>query len=353
MINRSLIELVKGRIREFCREPSALIFVVCMPVIWICVLGLALSDTQEKPVFVGLINQNDSRHGFYENIRHALGEYPNRIKVKEVAQEEGYTQLKRGNIWLLVVPDTDKDSIDYVYDPELSEGSRAFQTVNDVIQSSFGRTDPVKTQTRSLEVPGARYVDFLIPGLLIFSLFTTSMFGTGMTIVSNRRENLLKRYLATPMNPYSYILSHIIGRIFIFAIEVFVVLLTGMAIFGFRIQGSLPLFLTCALISTACFTSIAVLLAARNSNTATYNGTINFLTLPMMIFAGVWFSRDHLPEWINMVASYLPLTLGVDCARLIALESANWVAVAPTLLLLLAYTAIFTCIAKIRFRWYT
>lgn len=354
MIDKSLRELVKGRIREFSREPSALIFVIFMPVIWICVLGLALSDNGAKPIYVAIVAEEKSTpKPFHENVVHALKEFPSKINVSETRMDEANTLLKRGSIWLVIKPRTKDRTIEYIYDAKHSEAARAYQLANDTIQSSFGRTNPIQTQVNPFKAPGARYVDFLIPGLLVFSLFTTSMFGTGMTIVSNRRENLLKRYLATPMNPYYYILSHIIGRSFIYVVETTVVLLTGMAIFGFVIQGSFGLFLLSNLIATACFTSIAILLAARNSNTATYNGMINFLTLPMMIFGGVWFARDHLPGWMNQIATYLPMTLGVDSARKIAIESATLVQVWPQLVLLLSYTAVFTVLAKMRFRWFS
>ena len=56
MINKSLVEMVKGRWREFKREPSAMFFVVFMPILWMLILGLAFSDSKQERYSIGLKN---------------------------------------------------------------------------------------------------------------------------------------------------------------------------------------------------------------------------------------------------------------------------------------------------------
>ena len=41
MMRKGLVELTKCRLREFAREPSAMIFVILMPIIWMIVIGFA------------------------------------------------------------------------------------------------------------------------------------------------------------------------------------------------------------------------------------------------------------------------------------------------------------------------
>ena len=43
-LRKSLIEMTKGRLREFRREPSAFFFVLFMPLLWMFILGLAFSE---------------------------------------------------------------------------------------------------------------------------------------------------------------------------------------------------------------------------------------------------------------------------------------------------------------------
>ena len=58
MLSLSLKEMVKGRWREFCREPSALIFVILMPIMWMLILGFALNNKSDNRLRVGLVETN-------------------------------------------------------------------------------------------------------------------------------------------------------------------------------------------------------------------------------------------------------------------------------------------------------
>ena len=352
MISRSLVEMVKGRWREFRREPSAMFFVVVMPVIWMIILGLAFSNKGPEKYVVGL-SLEDARQApeLAAWIRTGLTQ-SREIKFIEAPRVDLEPQVLRGEILVMLVPQPGVKSLNFYFDPANPEAVRAKRQTNEVIQSYLGRRDPLPTVSKPVRVVGSRYIDFLIPGLLALSLFTSSLFGTGMTIVANRRENLLKRYCATPMNPWEYIASHIIGRLFILAIEISVIIFTGQLLFGFQVQGSWWNLLGTAILATASFTSIGILCGSRTASTATYNGVNNLLTLPMMMLAGVWFARSGFPDWLASISDFFPLTAAVDALRKITLEGASLVTVGPELAILTAYTIACTVLARITFRWY-
>lgn len=173
-----------------------------------------------------------------------------------------------------------------------------------------------------------------------------------MTIVANRREKLLKRYVATPMNPYNYILSHIIGRFFIFLVEFVSVSLAGILIFGFTNQGSWVDYSLFALFATAVLTALGILCSSRTTNGAAYNGMVNLLALPMMFLSGVWFSRNGFPEVFAEAVRYLPLTPIVDGLRKISLEGLSILDLKFEMMVLTGYLVVSVVAAKKAFKWY-
>jgi ABC-2 type transport system permease protein len=207
---------------------------------------------------------------------------------------------------------------------------------------------------RSGDVPlsDVRYVDFLIPGLLAVSILSTSVWGVGMTIVSNRKENVLKRLLATPMHAYQYILSHVIGRSAILLLEVGSQLLAGFLIFRFTVTGSLITYLLFALLGASTLTAFGIMLGSRTANTGAINGIANLVALPMMALSGAWFNRSHLPEWLAKGVKYLPLSPLVDGLRKIALEGAGFQDLAFEAGLLGLYFVVFSAVAVKAFKWY-
>ncbi|MFK7872980.1 MAG: ABC transporter permease [Oligoflexales bacterium] len=345
MLNSSLWQMILGRLREFQREPSAMVFVLTMPLVWMMLLGFVFSDPKPQTYGVGVHMSVPSE------VKIALQKTPY-LDVRVSEQLEDFRNpIRRGELQVVVSLLAD-GRYRYQYDPGHPKGLEARRALDEIVQRSLGRADAVSFYDEPKQETGGRYIDFLIPGLLALSLFTTSLFGTGMTIVASRRENILKRYRATPMSPILYFISHILGRYVISFIEFSVIMIAGWLFFGFQVSGSWCLFALLCVLGTAAFTALSILCGARTANSAAYAGMNNLVTLPMMILSGVWFSRHSFPEWLSFICDLLPLTPLVDGLRRVALEGADMAAVQSEMLILVVYTVGATALTKKIFRWY-
>ncbi len=348
-ISASFIQMVLARYREFRREPSAFFFVIFMPVLWMLILGVAFSEKKPEVFGIGVLTDESQetvkKNPMFQSIQKNDGV---KLLIGDQTQQDKF--LKRGQV--SVILEWKDDNLVYKYDPKNPNSIRARHFINSIIQEHFGRKDPIAPEDRMITVVGSRYIDFLVPGLLALSILTTSLFGTGMTIVSNRRENLLKLYMTTPMKPYEYILSHITGRYIIFAFEIVTVMLTAYVFFGFSVSGNFFSFLIFAMVGTAVFTSLGILIGSKTRNTIVFSGIVNITTVALMMLGGVWFSRDGFPGWLYGISEFLPLTALVDGLRLIALEGAGIIQVLPQLGLLIVYGIVSAVTARKLFKWY-
>ena len=59
---------------------------------------------------------------------------------------------------------------------------------DDALQRAEGRQDPVPVRERLVQEQGARYIDFLIPGLLGMNLMGSGIWGLGFAIVDARKN---------------------------------------------------------------------------------------------------------------------------------------------------------------------
>src|SRR5437870_2342775 len=102
-----------------------------------------------------------------------------------------------------------------------------------------GRVDPVRVEDERVTEPGARYIDFLIPGLLGMNLMGSGLWGVGFSVVQARTKRLLKRYMATPMRRSHYLLSFVLSRLVFLFVEVAALVGFGWWIFDVGVRGSL------------------------------------------------------------------------------------------------------------------
>ncbi|MEZ4741021.1 MAG: ABC transporter permease [Bdellovibrionota bacterium] len=350
MFSKSLVEMVKGRVREFKREPSAMFFVVLMPIIWMSILGAAFSGNRNEVFSIALFS-SDLKQESNNSLYQFLKDDPQlQILIGEANEHSSW--LKGGKVSVIVKLDMAAKQVEYHYDPNNPMSSKARMQVNDKIQKFAGRSEVVKSKDDTVIITGSRYIDFLIPGLLALTILTSSLFGTGMTIVVNRRDNLLKQYLTTPMNPYEYIISHIIGRFIILIVEFAAIMVFGIVVFDFQMQGRWLDYILISILGSAVFAAIGILAGARSNNASAYNGKTNLIALPMMMLSGVWYSRAGFPNWLAQIIDYLPLTPLVDSLRKIALEGVSILRLGPEIAVLIVYLVVATIFAKRRFVWF-
>lgn len=348
MISRSLVEQIKCRWREFRREPSAFFWVIFMPIVWMLALGFAFSEPKPEIYGIGW-PQEQSASEFGNQVHEALMKSA-QIKLREADTQELINHVKRGEISLIVSSESGKAS--YWLDAANPEARRARDYVDNLIQKAGGRTDPITTSEFPMQSQGGRYVDFLIPGLLGLSIMTSSLFGIAMTIVANRRENLLKRYMATPMRPWEYVVSHSIGRMIILTAEFLAVMVTGVLIFKFQVFGHWGSYILLTILGAAAFTAIAILCASRTKSIPMVSGITNLISLPMMMLSGVFFSKNNFPDWLQQGVAYLPLTALNDALRKIALEGQSLTQVSQEMLVLGGYFVVGSVLSLKLFKWY-
>lgn len=347
MLNRSLKEQVKGRWREFRREPSAFFWVVFMPIVWMLVLGFTFNEEKQEVYGVGwLTTQSSSSDSF----KQTLDQDPY-IKLYSLDRQQLETLLKRGEISIFVAS-KEGEGFSFVYDANNPLAQRAKLKVNESLQVAAGRKDVLSIEDKRIDAKGLRYVDFLIPGLLGLSIMTSSLFGIGMTIVSNRKENLLKRYVATPMPASSYVLSHIIGRGFILTVEFLAVMVSAWLLFDFSVEGWLLEYVLFSIVGAASFTAISMLCASRTRSIPMISGLTNLLSLAMIMLSGVFFSKSNFPQWMQEIVNFLPLTALNDGLRKIALEGVHLQALSFELGVLSIYFFICSVLATRFFKWY-
>lgn len=196
-----------------------------------------------------------------------------------------------------------------------------------------------------------RYVDWVVPGILAMNLMFSSLMGVGFVLVRYRKNGVLKRMKATPLNAFEFLSAQIGSRfIIVMGVATFVFTVTHILL-NFIMQGSyLDLFLIYAL-TTVCMISLGVLVASRIRSEELAGGLVNLISWPMMLLSGIWFSLEGSPPIVRQVSYIFPITHLVNGARDIMLEGAGLVDIMPNLLVLTGMTIVFLSAGSLLFKW--
>ena len=337
----ALAELTLARFRLFFREPSALFWTFGFPVVLAVALGVAFRNRPPEAVHVAV----EAGPGAERTLA-ALVSAEVRATVEDAATARA--KLRVGKVSVVLVPG---DPRTYRYDETRPEARLARLMIDDRLQRAEGRSDPTRVSEEHVTEPGARYIDFLVPGLLGMTLMSSSMWGIGYVIVELRTKKLVKRMLATPMRKGDFLLSFVVMRALFVLIEVPVLVAFGWIAFGVRVVGSVLLVLAVSLLGALAFAGLGLLVASRAQNTQTVGGLMNLVMMPMFVGSGVFFSSANFPEAVQPVLRTLPLTALNDALRAVINEGAGAGAVArPMFILGLCGVLSFAGALKL-FRW--
>ena len=341
-----LLELTLTRVREFLREREAVFWVFIFPVLMTFALGIAFRNTAPEKTFVAI--EGDATNPSVSQIATVLAHSPE-ISSSVLAPDEAAMALRSGKVAIVIKPANDSYSLRF--DPTRPESRTAKLIIEDVLQRAKGRTDVVQLGEEKIIEPGARYVDFLVPGLIGMNLMGSGLWGLGFTIVIARSRKILKRFAATPMRRSHYLLSFMLSRLVFLFLEVAAVVVFAWLAFGFTVRGS---WLTVALITLLggfTFSGIGLLVAARPTTIEGVSGLMNFIMLPMWLLSGTFFSSERFPQVFQPFIKALPLTALNTLLRSVMNEGAplwsNWMHVA----ILLGWLFISFVVALKIFKW--
>jgi len=342
--DRPLVQLTRVRYREFFREPEAVFWVFIFPVLLAAGLGIAFRNRAPERTVVGVVApQGDTT--LVSALRRG-----SELDPKPMTDSAAAQALRTGDV-ALVVGRSDDGAVEYRYDDTRPEARTARLLVDDALQQSEGRKDPLAVRERLVRERGARYIDFLVPGLLGMNLMGSGIWGLGFAIVDARKKRLLKRLIATPMSRWQYLASFALSRLTLLFIEVGLLLGFAVLAFGVPLRGSIPLLILICLLSSLCFASLGLLIASRAQTMEGASGLMNLVMLPMWIFSGVFFSSSRFPDAIQPLIQLLPLTAVIDALRANVLRGAGWQAAGPELGIIIGWMAVSFVLALKLFRW--
>lgn len=341
-----LIELTTMRVREFLREREAVFWVFIFPVLMTFALGIAFRNTAPDKTFVAI--EADAINPSVSELANVLAHSPD-ISSSVLPADEAARALRSGKVEIIIRPAAGSYSLRF--DPTRPESRTARLIVDDVLQRAKGRTDVVTVGEARITETGARYVDFLVPGLIGMNLMGSGLWGLGFTVVIARSRKLLKRFAATPMRRSHYLLSFILSRLVFLFLEVAAVVVFAWLVFGFTVRGSWLGLSLIVLLGGFTFSGIGLLVAARPTTIEGVSGLMNFIMLPMWLLSGTFFSSERFPQVFQPFIKALPLTALNTLLRAVMNEGAplwaNWINVA----ILLAWLLISFVVALKIFRW--
>jgi ABC-2 type transport system permease protein len=352
--------ICKASLRALMRSPTAIIFSLVFPFIFILVFGFIGGGG--PTVRIAFSQASDTNSPF----RHALMQIKNiRIVQKDSLSLED--DLQKGRITAILDLQTSPDSSlpRYVVSTRTSTAAAdRIQILNSILTSVAVQLDrnayrdapSVAKVEQPVVIPGRIYrtIDFILPGQLGFSLLSAAVFGIAFMFFHLRQTLVLKRFYATPINRLNIVLGEVAARsIFQLAVTAFI-LICGALFFNYTLVHGFVTFIEILVLSfyaLIVFMGFGFVVSGVAKNESVIPPFANLITLPQFLLGGTFFSVEAFPSWLQPVSKVLPMTHLNTAMRNIAFEGAHLWDVWRELGVLGIWGVVVYAIAVKVFRW--
>ena len=343
--------LAKYSLISSLRNRASYFFSLIFPLAFIAVFGLI--GNSSSSITIGISDTVDHANPIYTTLQTVAGQSNAPLKLATGNTTDLETQLKQGKIGGILVPAADSTP----RTPRLTLETTSGDPANAAAAQSFmnGITSqlnlraagvvnpPIAVENKEVSGKVYRYIDFILPGQIGFSLLSIATFGIAFPLITLRKTLVLKRMFATAVTPISFVISQCLSRSFQAMIQAVVILGVGVWWFHFSLAHgwiSLLEMMVLSFLGVLMFLGFGILIGNVAKDEQSLPIALNLFNLPQMLLAGVFFPTDGMPQWVQTIGNHLPLAYLNNAMRDVATNGKHLNEVLPAIFGMLVWGVI-------------
>jgi ABC-2 type transport system permease protein len=308
--------------RGYLRNAAGLFFGLIFPVILILIFGAIFSSG-----FSGTITLYYQNHDGGQISTSFLNTFSSTgtVKLVSVSDSENFSQYLSAHSasdGLIIPPDFSANylagqpvNVTLYGNPSQSSSSIVIGTVTGVINgfnlARYGGSAIIGISQTTANAQVTKYIDFLVPGLVGFSILVSPMFSLVNISSEYKRIKLFKQLSLTPLTKIEWLASKVLFYILLSASSFLLMTTVGVFVFGAHIVLSLWL-IPFLVLGPMFFASLGMLVGTISKSTETASVVGNIITFPMMFVSGTFFPITLMPTYLQYFAHVLPLFYIID-----------------------------------------
>jgi ABC-2 type transport system permease protein len=361
--------LVERDLRRFRRSPTLIVVSMVFPLIQLIVLGYAFGG-KLKRLTIGVVDQD---HGVpAAKLRELLGAVTANAAtftaVDYTDPGHALADLRNGRIHgvLNIPPNFSRQVMDQAAPQVALVEDNTDQFVSSTLESTFGglvdayndkapnpRLAPQATLSIVEVYPYVPYIQYLLPGSIVLSIFVMVMIGGGIIFIDDKARGLHEGYLVTPISKFELIMGFNLAGTLKAILSGLVLMTVGSLIAGIpdpfeplRVVKMLIMIVATAL----ALVSMMFLIMVRVSDPLVPRAIFGVLNTLLFFPSGAVYPRQAFPAWMRAIATVDPFSYAVHAFKSLLLKNTGMTAILGDLAYLLIFAFIMMAAATALFR---
>ena len=202
---------------------------------------------------------------------------------------------------------------------------------------------------KSASDSGLTYLQSAYVALSTVGICCSAFMSIPISIVESRARGVLRRMYCSPCSPARLLACDALCSAVMAALSTLILTVAAVVVFGFRMQGSVLVYIALWLLTMISMFSIGLMVAGLCRTTKSMNVATSLLYFPMLLFSGATIPLEVFPKGFQAVAKLMPLGVGIDLLKSVSMGCYDKIAM--PVVILTAIAVICGAVAVKTFRW--
>jgi ABC-2 type transport system permease protein len=351
--------IIEREMRRFSKSPMLIVMSMVFPLLQLVVLGYAFGGNV-KHLSLAIVDQDRGVPAV--RLREMAGAVSAGAHTVDLVpygdQGQAISDLRNGRVnGVLTIPPDFSRKMHGKNAPKvalISDNTDTFvsATLSATVNSIVGQLNADVVEERlpgvaTLDVvevyPYVPYIQYLLPGSIVMSIFMMVMMGGGIIFIDDKMRGLHEGYLVTPITKLELVAGFNISGTMKAMLAGFFITVIGSLIAGvpnpFDPMRTLRMFVVITVTAFA-LVSLMFFLMARMNDPMLPRAMFGVLNTVLYFPSGAVYPQQGFPPWMQVIAKIDPFTYAVHAFKNLLLKNTGWEAISYDLLYLTIFSAV-------------
>ncbi len=363
---KTVVIFTKLNTKRFFRDRLAQFFAILFPLIFLFVFGSLNKGNGNVSFNVALINESNT--SFSRSLAKQIDKSSTfKVDQKSTTLALAKSKLSKSEIdGIIVLPPGfgavipgqhyPSGNIQVLYTETTSGTGQTLTTVLQgtakAINSKFvSIKQPLSVTGTELNEKSLTAFDYTFSGLLGFSIIGIGIFGPVNVFPELKKQGILRRLHTTPLRVWQFFTATMFSQAITGVFSIIIQFIVAIKVFDLKVDGNYIEIFIFTVLSIFMILGLGLAIGGWARNERQAAPLSNIVVFPMLFLSGTFFPRYVMPDWLQTVTNYLPLTPVIDGLRQLTTEGKSLLDVGPQLGLMAIWFVVIYAIAFRVFKW--
>jgi ABC-2 type transport system permease protein len=201
-----------------------------------------------------------------------------------------------------------------------------------------------------VSIPDKRMLDNIAPAVLAVLILFFGFILTGISFLRERSQGTLERLMASPVTRLDVVSGYLCGFLLFAVLQSLILFFYLVYVLDISFYGALWQIIVFEIIIGILAVCLGIFISVFARNEFQMVQFIPLIILPQIFLCGLLWPVEQMPEYLQWIAKFLPLTYGVDGIRALMLQGQSLLDIGKEIGVLAGYAAGLMVLASLTLR---